>query len=256
MLDKLFQSICDLARASDRASVINVEGVRSKVLLDSGGVLREWVDVEPFSCSSTVETLEDIAGLALDKSVCPNPEMYYNKKGVHLVQDRETRRDAPIRMLLHPSDRWMALRHLEAHDETVRDQNEAIRFLRFKLTGVDVDPLIRVLRSVDFSRKNDGRKTVEHGRESLGASVEAKVQGTEDIPEDLGISVAPFTNPGCRGTVRVQMGIHIDVQKAGVIMAPLADEMTIGLDFAVDAVGNSLRALLIEEKVPVYSGAP
>lgn len=256
MLKEAMEFLLGQGAERDRARVVRIPGVHRRVWMDTNDGGPSEIDIDPPLRSDTVATVSDIVEVIESAG---NPEVWVGNGSTVVLLDRKDRRERVT--CLHPeSDRFRTLRGL---DSVTREFTpaEAIRFLRFELPGDHAAPLIDTLRTVDFTRKSDGRATTEHGRESLGRKVEAQVQGQSAIPETFSVSVNPWGFPGAFsiGAV-VAVGIHIDVTKERIVFGVLPDEMANAVFDAreqlFEKIKSSIKANPEIAEVPIYIGHP
>lgn len=93
----------------------------------------------------------------------------------------------------------VALDDLLEWEASPRSQSKVVKALRTDLYGTCDPKYLQVFRRIDFSRKNDGARTVSNTGESMGKSVEAVAQSSAgEIPEVLRFTVSLFDIPGAR----------------------------------------------------------
>lgn len=232
--------------------VIDVPQLR-QVIIKSGDA---WGlhDIAAPARDATFDTFESLVMACNDKKFAPDPEIYVDlgDDTVTVLLDRGQRHDT-AKLALVPSDRWQFISSLAGEKDGMEPQ-EWVRQLRFKLPDSGCENLIRALRKVDFRRRADGSVEVEHGRSSLGKSVENVVQGREDIPEFIDVKVSMFTDISFDSRVTIRLGIHIDVIEESVVIAPLADELARAGEAVAKRLTDELRAAL--PSLPVWSGSP
>jgi len=86
--------------------------------------------------------------------------------------------------------------------------------------------VITALRQIDFTRTSAGKSHVEHGKESLGRSVEAAVQQADKVPEDFVVRVPVYTNPGAGAfLVEVRVMLYLDLEGQQVVLQTMPDEL-------------------------------
>lgn len=236
----------------EKNSIAAVNDERNRCTYLRLGNEHRMVPWPPKRISATLVGIEDVVAAALDPVICSAPEVYVAPEAVVVLANRADRHET-LRMPLVRSQRWDTLSKLGG----TLSPDALIRLLRFDLPCDAATLLIPKLRKVDFTRRSNGSKTTEHGRESFGQSVEAIVQGVEDIDQEITITVPVFGNPGLQAatTVSVRCGIYIDTQQNGFQIRPLADELTNGLQAACSTVCQILRKGF-ESKVPVLYGTP
>lgn len=136
-------------------------------------------------------------------------------------------------------------------------QYELIRTLKTKFAAQDsIDSLVAAVRRIDFKRTGAGHSVVEHGKESMGKSVEHEVQGREEIPEIVKIKHTIFTNKHLNDLTLSEVGIAIDVdqQKFGLFMpANAAKTMS---DAAMQILHQAIKTNANGESWALYQGSP
>lgn len=253
MLAEAINTIAGLVETGNAIETFRCDDLR-KVLVRRGKEI-EMHDLPPVQRGGRLHGVEDLVAAALDDEFAPDPEVFHEGDGIVLVLNRADRHEL-VKMPLTCTDRFLTLMSLAKTPRNMAPR-EWVRFLRFDLSGTGIDHVIAVLRKVDFARRSDGKMHVEHGRESLGRSVEMVVQTPGDaIPETFDVTVPVYATPGLRDatTVTLRMGVHIDVEATTVVIKPLADEIALAIDAAQVAIGNLLRSRL--DTVPVFYGAP
>lgn len=253
MLAELLEHLVDLAKASSAAKFHSRPEFPGRVFIEHGGGYSSE-DVPPPRRKHHLSGLADVVLATRDKAIAPDPEVYYDGGRVVALLDRSTRVER-VTLELARSERWQTLQNLRSHPRTLSPA-EAVRLLRFDLHGTGVDALVSELGRVDFNRSSNGSHTAEHGRESLGKSVEASVQQADRVPESFAVDVAPFTNPGLRslrGSVKV--GVYVDTGAEGFEIRPLADELEL-LEANVMAGLRDLLGAELDGSCPLFHGAP
>lgn len=104
---------------------------------------------------------------------------------------------------------------------------QLVKILRTSLSEAVVDPaFINVVRKIDFSRKSDGSHTTEHGRESMGKSVENQVRtGGGDLPEIVGFDLPMFSNDGLSFKAALKFALFIDFDNERISLEPVGTEL-------------------------------
>lgn len=135
-------------------------------------------------------------------------------------------------------------------------QAELIRSLRTTLRDTySPADLLPTLRQIKFSKRTDGASEVQHGRESMGASIERQVSGAGDLPEDVVFST-PWFDPIGDATppeAAVTCALDIDTESAGFMLKPvIADIRRAELD-AVAWLATEIAERVVD--IDVFSGA-
>lgn len=251
MLAELFDRIVRLGRDAESVSLHSIEADPRVVLVRHGSEL-ETRSLPPPLRDATLQGLDDVVSFIGSSGRAPRPELYYSDAGVRVLLDAEDRREQAT-LALAESARFDLLRELTTPKSF--GQREAVKFLRYRLAGTNVDHVVSALRQIDFSRRSSGAGTVEHGKESLGRSVEAAVQQADRIPDAFEVTTPVWTNPGLRQiTATVTVGLYLDLEKPAIELGVLPDEIESALCTALE----ELRRLLAERlpEVPLFHGAP
>ncbi len=252
MLASFIDAIRNLARAADGVQIATHDSLPEKVILRHGDKY-ETVDVPPRRRAHVVHGYSDIIAAATDQVLGAHPEIWHDGSGIYMYPERDDRRDGLV-LVLQKSDRFKTLESLHSgRSQGVRD---TIRMLRFELHGTGIEVVVRGLSKIDFARKSDGRVSVEHGKESMGRSIESAVQQVADIPEEFSVATSIYVNPGLREltSVLVRCGIYLDMNNEQIEIRVLADELNAAENSAQAAVGKKLRGDL--PGVPVFHGRP
>ena len=140
---------------------------------------------------------------------------------------------------------------LSKFPETMK-QKQLIRFCRQYLEpGL---PFLQAIRNIDFNRESTGKASREHGRETLGQSVEMAVRGREEIPESFTVPVCPFAIAGFKATYPVRVIVEIEVEEQQFWLGCGPDELAIVQQQAVADLAGMLESGLND--IPVYVGSP
>lgn len=194
---------------------------------------------------------DDLVTAIKDPSISPDPEIYVDSGGIVALLDRKERRSL-VKLSLVESKRLQLCRSIEATPRTMHPR-DAVKMLRLDLHGGKHDAVIQALSQVDFTRNSTGRSHVDHGRESLGKSVEASVQQADKVPKDFVVGVPVWTNNGfSRYAVNITFGVFLDLDNQAVELRVLSDECQRVVNQALLAVVADLRESL--PKVPVFLG--
>lgn len=239
MLAEFFEALQQQAAQAHELKLVPIPGDPRRVLLVQGGN-RELFALENPVLKRTILSFVDFLNAA-DRANDDGQavEVYHDDKAIVLLHDRKDRHDRTT-MPLQTSERWAAV--LKLGEGFVGTQKEAIHFLRFGL-GLDrLDPTLVGIRKLDFVRNSTGKNVAEHGRESLGRSVEMTVQQAEQIPEQFDVTVAPLASSGLQDlTVTVRVGVVLDLEGQRMIFRALPDEIARARNAWVLGVGVRLQ---------------
>lgn len=252
MIDASFvKSVADLAQSVNNVQLVTTDKLPNMVgVRTAAGV--EWKPSPAPTRHHTIRSFADLVAIAKDVKVAREPEVYHSHDQVVVILDRDGRREA-VKMPLERTDRFASLLRLTKPGGRSFGPAEAVKFIRFELHGVGADALCAAIRKLDFTRKSNGERTVEHGRESLGRSVEAAVQAPQQVPEEFIAEVPIWSVSGLRNIkAKVRVGVYLDVNDESIELVPLADEIS----GALEAAQGELHARLATElnPIPVYQG--
>lgn len=249
MLREAIERIVSLGRSSDAVELINLERVR-RTLVRHGDTIIEQHDwpapLRRGSCN-TLEDLEQIVDCLATKA-----ELYVGSDGVELLLDSNERLSS-FRLAFFLHERFVAFAA-----PIVGTPKDVLRRLRRAFAGEDaVEKFADTLRHVDFTRTSTGKSHVEHGRESLGRSVEAQVVQAQDIPRALTISTPVFANTGFRtsSTVQVRLLVELDPEEGTVSLLPPVGEIAEAKRTALDRITEQLRGKFLNALVVQGSSA-
>lgn len=250
----LAEFVKQLEATSKKAN--GVEIVTSPQVPDEVGVRQGdqlvWKAVPPPRRLHEVNGLADLVAACEDKDMAPLPEVYYDRAAIVALLDRNDRR-SKVTLNLRESERFTVLRTLRT--ATHLDVRSAIKLLRFDLHSTGVGTVISALRRVDFTRKGDSSASAQHGKETLGRSVELAVQNAEGVPEDFLVETPIYTNRGLLSFVaRVRVGIYLDVQAEKITVQTMADEIEAAYGIVQASIGETLAKAL--PTVPIFNGKP
>lgn len=194
------------------------------------------------SVASLVEFCEAFAGTG---------SVWHDERQVIVVVDNEDRRDVATLPLAKsaPFTRLEAL----AKAKAAITQRDVIRLLRHDLRNAGVENVLSAMKRLDFKRTNDGKSHIEHGRESLGRSVEAAVNSAEAIPEFFLATVPVYTTPGADFHKTIYCTLEIDVATERFVVLPDEDSVVKAIQ---DAQADLHESLVESLGIPVYYGQP
>ncbi len=215
----------------------------------------ETLEPVPHVRSHEAESLASLISFA--KSVCAgkhgehaNPVVWYGVKEVALVVDDETRRDT-VHLLL----RWTSqLQSLVDAAGKAFQQESFIRFLRVEMAGAldESAGLIARLRTIKWVRGDDGQATVEHGKSSMGRTINAAVHGVDAIPEEVSLCIRVFNAVDIRTCAHIRCAIDINATEKTFKLIPLPMQVEDAVEAILDGVALQLTNEL--KDIPVYRG--
>jgi hypothetical protein len=131
-------------------------------------------------------------------------------------------------------------------------QREMIQALRVTFRGnVANGNLLPIVRQLKFESSSIGGNTVQHGSESMGRSLVAKVMGAEAIPEEFMLDIPVFEES--RHLHRVECALDVDVQSARFTPLPFPQQLQMALEGRLEAL---VEYFTTTTKIPTFIGRP
>lgn len=246
MLKEALELLQQTAIASEQTEVLPVEDPRH-VRLRIGGEI-SIIDVPPPLRDHEVSTLADLIAY-VDQITQSNPVVWHDDNGVILIPDDSDRRDRVTFPLTH-SARLVKLIQLRDQRQSF-DQNRFIRLLRIEL-GLEAT-MVNKFRKLDWENGDKARGSVQHSDLRLSKEVVAKVQGIEELPEEIPVPVPVYQQPGEREEYFVQCAVEIDAVNRQFQLLPLPDE----IERVIACHQADIRSRLDAElSCPIYCGRP
>ncbi len=218
MLKELYQQLVADAKAAVGPKLIELPG--GKVLLHIPDGESKVLDVNPVLFNdkvSSVDSMLDWCGRMNEDelfiSVYQTSILVQSKREHFHTTDR-------LRFDLKMTE---AMIDLLAWANRPRTQQHVVSSLRTTLADTFDDKYLAIFRRLDFSRKNDGTKSIAHTGESLGKSVEARAQSASgEIPEKLVFDINVFSNIHTPG-VSLWFALDIDATIEQISIKPIGD---------------------------------
>lgn len=260
MLAEFVQSIVDLTNASTSFRSHDLPDGKNRIIMTPTGELRE-VPIPPPRRRWTAGDLDSFVRLLGDVDTDPIVFITQTNSGFDAAAYLcKHNRDETVTLNIAPSGAYTAL--VELH-RCWHDQKTVVQLLRDQLYDAAPAGLIAAMRSLEFGRRNDGSRTIEHGRESLGRSVESEVKAKHgDLPETVQLTLPFFaTAPFNEFQYRVHVAIDLDATNEKIRFIPRGDELTQELHRAA----RNIREVIDDElngseqgsaAIPVVIGTP
>lgn len=221
-----------------------------------GGQLHT-IDDTPALRTHAIESIDDLIAMANRFQTEADPGQAEDYKGPSVWHSTHV-----VTCLLNDADRLDMARvslalgaqfsALIQHDKgDPIDQPRFVRFLRFAL-GL-ADPIVAPFRRLAWTSNTSG--AVIHGSSSMGKSIEAKSNGTDQLPERLTLEIPAYNTPGANTIHVIRCGVDVDVDNQRLKLVPEPD----AIDQAIDAAQSLLRKYLragLAETIPLYRGTP
>jgi hypothetical protein len=254
MLQEAIEKIARLAGEAKSIQVIRPAGEPEHVYLLQHPEGYDRCVAEPPPRRHRVLSLESLMVLA-ENTDAKNAVIWYSRAGVTFVFNDGDRRDTAMLelRLSKPVETLLALEK----DQRSFNQTDLIKMLRTTFAEC-LDPagnLLEILRRIKFSASRSGEAVVQHGKASVGRSLEAELTGTGALPEYITLDVPIFAQAwaGWRGLVRCAFEPNAATETFQVI--PLPGQIEAAIQQAEDRLGEALVARLTD-KVNVYHGCP
>lgn len=191
------------------------------------------------------------------------PTVWYGPGGIFVTFNPQTRPGDAAGMPLEFSVEYAVLRLMRSEKSWLK-QADLVKALRVDLakTLSNQPELLTTVRTIKAATAKTAEGDVQHGRESLGLSVNAAVTGSGPLPEQVMLAIEVFDEPGL-GPARVRWpvccALLIEPTEVRFALWPLPGEIEQALDNAVEHIGTELRTLLggqEGEPVPIFRGHP
>ncbi len=246
-----------MSREGDNPKPHFVElGNRKKIMVLKGE--QSDIEIAPPHLSRTVNSLESFADVLKHEQTSANDEggaivsqVFVSENGVVGIIDQFDRAER-VEMKFVPSSQMLELAKLKS----ATNQKMFVTALRSALHGCCSYPeMVNVARKIEFKRSSDGKTTVDHGRESLGRSVEKEVRSIAgDIPEELTFRVNLLSVPSDLNTqVELKFALDINVENETLMLIPMGDTEIRERNRVVAEITERLRQL-VPESALVVSG--
>lgn len=247
-LKEALELIQNTAKLSQAATMHRIPNNDRSVLMQINGTLTPHA-IPPPVRAHQVRRLEDLicyANAITDSAIV----IWHDIDSVVLVCDDFDRRDR-VTFPLTFSERFAKLRKLAA-DKPAFDQAKFVRLLRIEL-GLN-QSIVNKFRKLDWENGDKSAGEVRHGDTRLAKTVVAKVQGIDDLPNELAIEVPVYQQQDERHEYIVNCAVEIDAVNRMFQLIPLPDE----LERVVDVAQASIRSRIQEgcSTIPVYYGKP
>lgn len=238
-LKDAMEFIAGKATAAEAVQIVELPGRGTAFLLRTGDKVQEHKS-EPPPRAHTLFSLAAIEDAVNQWGEVDNTVVYLNATEITLVfDDHQDRLDeAVFKLPVHPQ--WVRLQQLVKQSSL--PQKQVVRLLRHDLEGCVTDPaLLTRLRSLEFKRSNDGGRTQEHGRESLGKSVELKVQNAAEIPEFTTLNV-PLFDLSISTRQPIRCTIELDPLNEQIAIEPIPGQLELAMQAVLQSLQEHLKA--------------
>jgi hypothetical protein len=247
--------IQETAQKAQQARVLpELSGDGRRAFVQQGDTIKDYT-IPPSARSHVVHRLDDLIAYAL-RADNPKPVVWHGVTGVVLLPDDADRRDR-VEFPLAYSERYMCLAKLAAEPQPL-SQSQFIRLLRLEL-GLD-SLVVKQFRRIDWQNGGEGSTEIQHGNARVAKSIIAKVQGIDELPDELNVQVPVYQQTCERQTYVVKCAVEIDTVNQQLQLVPFPDELERVIDLAQASIHDRLIAALDgmdgQKTIPVYYGEP
>lgn len=241
------QLLIDTSKDSGGVSIVDIPGDPKTKLIANGGAFEKH-ELPPADRTHKAETVDAL--LSVVEEFGEEATIWHNDAAIVGILEGEHRRDTVTMKLVH-SPQYETLFALQR--PTPKTQRDFVKLLRHDLAGCVEPHLVTTFRAVEFKRRNDGSGTVQHGKESLGKSVEASVTAAQDIPEFIVVELPVYANAGLLYAHPVPCTIDLDAAGETFTLQPQPNAINRAVQEIQTKIGERLDN---GADVAVFYGAP
>lgn len=255
MLKEALQLLQETAREAVEPHVISDIKTDGRYTFVFNGKEIQRIDVPPATRCHAVHTLDDLIRYTLRVAPDSHPVVWHGERSVILVIDDQDRRDR-VAFPLTRSEKFSVMVDL-AEKKPHFNQADFIKLLRYRL-GLDNTKVVSRFRKLQWQNSADASSHISHGDARLGKNITEKVQGVDELPEELDIPIPVYAQSGERDEYIVRCGIEIDARNQCFQLIPLPDELIRILDLSQASIRERLESALArgDVQVPIYYGSP
>lgn len=240
MLKELYEKIVADAKEAIAPRLIDIPG--GKVLLICDGSSPQIIEKDDVLHSDTVSSMGSMLEWC---SIYEETELYIRVHKDRVCIDANRSRAHLVQKLQFKLEYTRSFSDLSSWAERPRSQQQVVSALRTALSGTFDDPLLPIFRRLDFLRKNDGTRSVNHTGESLGKSVEARAQtASGEIPEIMVFNTPIYSNVAS-APCALRFALDVDANQELIKISPIGDCVP-----AAFAEAQSELAADIKQKLP------
>lgn len=226
---------------------------------DDGGVAFQKVFADPPPRKHALLSVDQVGEFVTDveERIACLPVVWYGPTAVIVVMNdqREANRVGRATVQLVPTPQFAKLRELEKGVKF--GQKQFVRLLRCELADCMNDglaPLLRAVKTLNFSAGVKGSGRIDHGQESLGREIEASVTSTAGpIPDEVVLSVRIYNDPVMKVRRPVKCMIEVDAAENTLCLQPLPGQLDDAIQAEMEHLGTLLHSVV---KRPVFFGTP
>lgn len=258
MFKELVDRIAELAVRANSTTVVNLAAEPDHVYLlarpDGTADVRHAGPKPRRHVAGSLDTVVTLAKEHAETSAL-SAVIWYSRKAIVCLLDDATRRDQ-VRFDLQCSKQIETLQVLEGIRKPFK-QAELLSLLRVTFAKCldQTGNLVEILRRIKFRQASAGESVVQHGKSSLGRSVEAELTGTGALPEYVTLHVPIWTNLVV-GEQSVQCALEPDAATETFQLIPLPGEIENATQRAERVIYERLLDAVGDAPIAVYLGTP
>lgn len=189
------------------------------------------------------------------KNNASSPATWYSRKGVVCLLDDDIRRDR-VEMPLNPSPQLKVILSWGDQSQPFKQPN-LILMLRtmFKRNMTRCPNLLELLRSIRFESGQVVNSEIVKSRASISKSIENKVSGKDELPDEFYLNVPIFSEPYAFIEGLIGVALEMDAGTQSFTLHPFPGDVERQVTLAEDVIGKALREALGDDAA-VYYGEP
>ena len=237
MIKEALEYIVEIVNGSSHVTQIH-RTPKNITLVNCKGVVSN-VEKPPIPLDATANDLDSLVALATaEKST-----VWHNRKGVELVIDSSegSYRSDRVKWNLSCSSKFDELRSGKCQCDHKSFVRYIVQNFRDELESLNPG-VLGSLRSLKFATSDTQENDIQHGKESMGRSINREVTGASDLPETVVLEVRRWAELDI--FVKVELMLIVDAEKKTLELRPLADSAK-----RADIEANKTLGDMIREKV-------
>ncbi len=245
------------AVAAAGVGIMSIPGDPGKVLICSGGRYTPY-ELPPPVRRHSIDSLETMIDFATWwKDLDGEPCTIWHALGNIVLRMGASPYEHQANYTLVQSRGMLRLATLDQEKNQGFEQRDFIRLLRIEL-GQDNATLVTQFRRLDWDTTDKRSGEVSKDRESLGAAITKKVQGVDELPDELAVEISVYDNLPEGERVFVLCAVEIDFANQRFSLVPLPGELQAAIRITHALIHRELcdRLAARDLEVPVFYGRP
>ena len=262
MLKEFFSAIVDLAQSGQKSTIQSIDDGQT-LLIDepTKGVRERKTKRAVLPKFSSVSAPSDLAaalllhiplareigeqyGLNLDRDL---PALVsVGEREISATTDVETNA-ARFVCNLPFSPVFQTLFDLMVRDGRAFDQRDLLKFLRVDLHLAGAESMVPKFRKLTWNRSASSGGALNHADESLGKSIERKVNAGVDVPEGFTITTPVYACPELKSIVaKIEVVVTLNFETEEIELDVPRPQIVKALESAKDALRDHVRGELLK----------